>query len=156
MLDLEKEKKIALVRQFKSFVNDLMNEWERHISVLSSSGKDQGGRIKYGRESARWERFLNLVTPKDLENNGVGQVFFVIWNSSLTSTSGPDRIPAKVWLAQGKRVSGPKGFKELEIDYVDIGELRPHEKRIVFKPNFDEILEGGIYFFSPVILKPEA
>jgi hypothetical protein len=156
LLDVRQEKKAVLVRQFRTFLSDFMREWERHYNVLSSSKKGTDDRVKYRRELAKWDKFLNLVTPKDLEENGVGKVFFVIWNSSLTSTSGSERIPAQVWLAHGKGVSGPKGFMELDIDYVVVGELRPHENRVVFKEEFDEILEGSIYFFSPVILKPLA
>lgn len=151
LMGLDSERASYLIFQLKQFTETFFKEWYHHDFKLHQ--KDQLGNSMYARESKKWQELLSLVKPTELKNNGVGQIFFVIWNSSLGTMVSGERVPAQIWIARGDSVSGERWNKGLDITYAYVGDLMPSGINLFKKP----ILEmGNIYFNSPVILNPES
>jgi len=59
----------------------------------------------------------------------------------------------EIWLAKGKKVTRPKGFEELEADYVSLGTLRGGTQEIGNEPTgHAKSGPGKIYLNSTVVL----
>jgi hypothetical protein len=98
---------------------------------------------------------LGFVSPSELENFGVGSIFWVVWLSEGTSYGEDGRTPMSIWLAKGiseeERSTKENVTKLLKVSYHLLGTLKHGEEKIDINTK-PKMLSYSISQYSPVIL----